>query len=32
MLANTAGVLCGVALAAVINAVHKRGRKDFEHC
>ena len=31
MLANTAGVLCGVALAAVINAVHKRRPKDFEH-
>ncbi len=31
MLANTAGVLCGVALAAVINAVHKRRLKDFEH-
>ena len=31
MLANTGGVLCGVALAAVINAVHKRRLKDFEH-
>ena len=28
MLANTAGVVCGVALATVINAVRKRRLKD----
>ena len=28
MLANTAGVLCGVALATAINAVRKRRLKD----